>query len=426
MIRRSANAREKNQRGVTLVETALGLAVMAVAMAALTQLMVDNANLARAKAAADRLNEVAEASEAYIRANWNTLLTTATAGAPIVIPAGRASATAIPPSGPGGLPSLQGGNFLPQTFIDTNAFGQRHALLIRQPVPNQIEAMVVTYSGSTIPDHTLAKIPSMIGGKGGAMLSNPLTGTTGQVMGVQGGWQTAATTWSSSWAGGTTTPTTGRIMATLGFETWGVTQPYLYRDNLGDPTLNRMNTAIDMGGNNLNNTNAVNAATVTTSSHATVGGNLTVASGYAYVGSATVVGDMNVGGDVVVGGNETILGGLAVAGGASVAGDVVANDFLIGSMGNQPLSKAVMGSGIYAPDATVAKPTCKTGQSPQIFVMPAWFSDNGTGSVLSSAQAWAESINSTTWRVRMRVRNTDGWVTPNSTYGGVVAMTKCN
>ena len=134
----------------------------------------------------------------------------------------------------------------------------------------------------------------MVGGKGGAMLSNPLLGTVGQVTGVQGGWQTAATTWSSSWAGGTTTPTTGHVMATLGFDITGATQPYLYRDNHGDPTLNRMNTAIDMNNNDLNNANAVGAATVTTTGDATIGGNITVSSGYAYVGSATVVGDLNV------------------------------------------------------------------------------------------------------------------------------------
>lgn len=409
----------RNQRGVTLIEAALGLSVASVAMLGLAQLMAENAALARGKAAADRMNEVSEAASSYVRANWNALLAAASAGSPIVIPAGKASVAGGVPPGPLGLPSLQSGRFLSENFIDTNPWGQRHAVLIRKPAPAQLEVLVTTYGGVSIPDRTLIKIPAMIGGKAGTMLANPLIGTIGQVMGLLGGWQTDAATWSSGWAGGTTTPESGRIMANLSFDVQGITQPYLYRDNLGDPALNRMNTSLDLNNNDLNNAKAVGAQTVTTTSDVAVGGNLTVASGYAYVGSATVVGDLSVGG------NQQISGSLGVNQDAIVSGDVYGREFFLSSMGNQPLSKAVFASGLYAPDDTVPKPSCRTGQNPQIFVIPAQFSDNGTGSTLSGAQAWAED-GGASWIVRLRVRTETNWVTPTSTYGGVVAFTKCS
>ena len=72
------------------------------------------------------------------------------------------------------------------------------------------------------------------------------------------------------------------------------------------------------------------------------------------------------------------------------------------------------------------KPTCKAGQEPRIFVMPAHFSDNGTGSPLASAQAWAEHQDDNNWIVRLRVRTESGWVSPDSNYGVVIAFSKCS
>ncbi|MDM4791901.1 shufflon system plasmid conjugative transfer pilus tip adhesin PilV [Pseudomonas aeruginosa] len=67
-------------------------------------------------------------------------------------------------------------------------------------------------------------------------------------------------------------------MATaLFFDDGALTDNYLYRNSVaGHPEVNRMNTSIDMGGNNLNNTGTVNAAAANITGNASISGNATV------------------------------------------------------------------------------------------------------------------------------------------------------
>lgn len=74
----------------------------------------------------------------------------------------------------------------------------------------------------------------------------------------------------------------------------------------------------------------------------------------------------------------------------------------------------------------VAKPACPAGASPEIVVAQSLASDNGTGSTLSALQGGATSISASQWRVTLRVRTENGWVTPTATYGRVAVFTKCS
>ncbi|HBO9536458.1 TPA: shufflon system plasmid conjugative transfer pilus tip adhesin PilV, partial [Pseudomonas aeruginosa] len=72
-------------------------------------------------------------------------------------------------------------------------------------------------------------------------------------------------------------PGAGHLATALFFDDGALTNDYLYRNSVaGHPEVNRMNTSIDMGGNNLNNTGTVNATTANITGNAAVAGNATV------------------------------------------------------------------------------------------------------------------------------------------------------
>lgn len=231
-------------RGLTLIETALTLAIMALVVASLASMMAENADKVRARAAADKITEVHEASQGYIKANYGALLAQ-TAGGPVVIPAGRASAAAGVPN-----PSLQRAGFLSPGFVDSNGYGQRHSLVVRRVTgnPNALEAIVTTHGGSQIPDRLLGSIANMVGAAGGYVPQTAVTAAdNNQIVGSYGGWRTARTGW------GSVSPTAGTIQTTLAFEDGQLLTDYLYRNDIGVPEANRMNTDIDMNANDLNN-----------------------------------------------------------------------------------------------------------------------------------------------------------------------------
>ncbi|MTH97588.1 shufflon system plasmid conjugative transfer pilus tip adhesin PilV [Roseibium sp. RKSG952] len=244
--RRHAVARffeSRRRRGMTLIETALVLAVFAVVTAAIVTSMAENAELTRARAVSMKMIEVKEAAHNYIKANYATLVSKAPkAPGATVVRAGRSSGGSSAPAG-----SLQAEGFLPDSFIDVNGYGQRHALLIQSTSANQINALVVSYGGRQIPDATLARISSMIGAAGGYVPTKPLAGDAGQVVGAYGGWRTSFTRWGPA----STRPSQGRVAATLAFEDGSLLTDYLYRNDIGIPEANRMNTDIDMNSNEI-------------------------------------------------------------------------------------------------------------------------------------------------------------------------------
>src|SRR3546814_10902647 len=84
------------------------------------------------------------------------------------------------------------------------------------------------------------------------LMPNPPSGMAGQVAGAYGGWRVPASSWSAS----AQTPSVGRVLSTLAFvgadgDSGAATTDLLHRVDTGDPILSRMETAIDMNGNNI-------------------------------------------------------------------------------------------------------------------------------------------------------------------------------
>lgn len=236
-------------RGLTLIETAMAMAILALASAFAIQQIFAYMERVHAKTIADKMIEVSEGAKGYVKANYAALLANAGSGV-LVIPAGRPNATAAVPSGPAGLPSIQGDGFLTSSFIDVNGFGQRHALLVKKMSPDKLEAIVTTYGGRTIADNRLAMIGNFVGNSGGYIPQTPpVAADANTIIGAYGGYRSDL----ASWGGAAERPTVGHFQSSLAFENGTVLADYLYRNDIGVPEANRMRTNIDMDSNNVNN-----------------------------------------------------------------------------------------------------------------------------------------------------------------------------
>ncbi|WP_327210706.1 shufflon system plasmid conjugative transfer pilus tip adhesin PilV [Rhizobium leguminosarum] len=247
LLRRGRKART---RAMTLIETAMALSILALATAfAITQIFTYMERM-RSKTVAEKMVEVSAGANAYLKSNYAALIDKAVVGgAPIVVPAGRTTATGAVPAGPASdLPSLQGGGFLSSSFVDANAYGQHHALLVRKTGATTLEAMVTTYGGQTIPDDRLAQIGNFVGNTGGYVLKkNVQTADANKIVGAYGGFRSDLSSWGTS----TSKPVAGHFQSTMAFQNGVLVTDYLYRNDIGIHEANTMNTSIDMNSNDI-------------------------------------------------------------------------------------------------------------------------------------------------------------------------------
>ena len=238
--------RGMREAGFSLLEMAMALALVAIATAGAIQVSSDSQSQIKAYAAAEQIKEVYQAAQSYLQAN-SQALAAATAGGVISIPVATTVAGGAPPPGYGVLPSLQGGGYLPGSFVNSNGYGQQLALLFRRDVlnPGNIEGLVATIGGSPITDNNLGRIANRIGAPGGVYMARPPSNVpNGTITGVGGGWSTQAGGWNS----GSGQLTYGHAMAYLSTAQSGALADYLYRYNIGIPEANTMNTDITMNG----------------------------------------------------------------------------------------------------------------------------------------------------------------------------------
>lgn len=251
--------RRSRRKGLTLIESAMALGLFALASGFAVQQVAHYLDNIKSRTVADKMVEVSEAAKGYVKANYAALLAATPVNAVTVIPAGRPSATAAVPGGPSGLDSLQSGGFLTSSFIDVNGYGQRHALLVRRVSTSRLEALVTTYGGRQINDASLATIGNYVGNSGGYVLAKPpVAADANKIIGAYGGYRSTLNFWGSSAA----RPVAGRFQSSLAFDDGKLLADYLYRNDIGVPEANRMNTAIDMNSNDINNADVVNAQNV--------------------------------------------------------------------------------------------------------------------------------------------------------------------
>ncbi|UUW72391.1 shufflon system plasmid conjugative transfer pilus tip adhesin PilV [Pseudomonas oryzihabitans] len=284
------------QAGFIAVEVLFGLIVLSIlAGIGINQLMnrMDSQNY---QIAADQQKQVADAAAKYLKDNFAT----------VYAAAGSTTPAQITPA------MLRNTNYLPAGFIDTNAFGQTFVVLARRVGTNQLESIVLTIGGQTIDEMGTREIAENLGAPGGFV---PVA-NTGIVQGVRGGWSLTLSNYGVN-------PGAGHTASALFLQDGTLANDYLYRNAIaGKPELNRMNTALNMGGNDLNN-----AANITASGTASISGDVNAGRNVNASGNVNLNGTVTAGGDLRAGsmylqGNASMNGNATVGGSVAVTGDV--------------------------------------------------------------------------------------------------------
>ena len=258
-------------RGLSLMEVGLSLGLVALMGGYIANTISDQTQAQRAASSADMMSTVHDASTAYLRTYYQqlTALIPADGASSAMVFVGRPSAgAAVPGSTIVGLPSLQGGGFLPPSFIDKDAFRMHHQLLIRQSAPGILEGLIIQADDSILPgngaapagtvlkDVDIGRMVARMGSFGGAEFTNNVNAANaGVVLGNSGSWATNAADWNSSLY----PPVAGRAAATVSFGTAGLSSDYLDRYNIGVPEANTMRTGLNMGNNDINAARNYNA-----------------------------------------------------------------------------------------------------------------------------------------------------------------------
>lgn len=225
-----------HQRGLTLIEILVSLGILASVTAGVVALMNQQSEDTRAAVTALHLKTVGDAANAYIKDNYAAITGIATATQPALI---RVS-------------DLIAGGVLNAGYSVANPRSQDTCVLVLEPSPNKLEAMVVTEGGDTIDDLTLGQIAATVGAAGGGIYS---TATT-TFRGTMGGWSTPIGNFANAnhlnqkcnGTAGTITLAAGHPAMALWFADGDSVSATLYRDAVpGNPTLNTMNTPILMG-----------------------------------------------------------------------------------------------------------------------------------------------------------------------------------
>lgn len=317
--------RSRRKRAITLIEASMGLALFALVAGYAVQMVANYMETNKARNVAEKMTDVSEASKKYLKANYAALISSIATGSVKEIDIGRDNATTTPSA-----TSVQGQGFLPDGFIDVNGFGQHHALLVKKTSADRLDALVTTYGGRTIPDRLLATIGTFVGNSGGYVLDTPVVAAdANKIVGAYGGYRSTLSYWGST----TGKPVAGHFQSSLAFEDGKLLADYLYRNDIGIPEANRMNTAIDMNNNDINNGGTFTAQHLKAAIDVWSGQDVLadrdviagrdVAAGRDVHANNDVVAekDLSAGQDLDVTRNGRIGGNLAVTGNATVAGN---------------------------------------------------------------------------------------------------------
>lgn len=232
-------ASKRGQAGFFTIDGLFGLIVMSIMLSLAGWWMLNYGNQQDYRIAAEHQRTVADAFAKYLKDNYSVVLSNAGPTTPVQVT----------------VDMMQNTKYLPAGFSSTNSFGQTIVGLARRLNANQLEAIVVTTGGQVIPELGIRTIAEHLGGPGGFISSLK----PGVIQGVRGGWEVALSNYGIN-------PGQGHTASALFLMDGELANDYLYRNAVpGHPEYNRMNTAIDMGGNDINNARAVTATSDITS-----------------------------------------------------------------------------------------------------------------------------------------------------------------
>jgi prepilin-type N-terminal cleavage/methylation domain-containing protein len=232
----------KYQKGLSLIEIMVALSVAAATTAGLAHFTSQYADDTRTQGIAHHMKQVGNAAADYISDHHATLAGIATSSTPALIT----------------VDALITEGFLPGGFSASNAQGHDVCVLVLQPSTGVFEGLVVAETPSSQPDlglddASLGLAAATIGAAGGGIYSGAPT----TLQGAMGSWSTPVGNFANAptRCDGTTGSVAlkeGHPVMALWFEQNADATGFVYRDAVpGRPELNRMNTTLDMGGNQL-------------------------------------------------------------------------------------------------------------------------------------------------------------------------------
>ena len=373
--------KKTKQSGFTLIELVIALTVIGVLMPIVYQHWQIGYIAEQQSHAADQLRQVNDASDAYIKRHFDTLLSSTT-----------------PSSGPQiTIDQLVNDGLLPEGFRNSNIWGQSYEIYVRKPHENTLNSITITRGGrehkegDSFATLTVPGAALRLGGAGGFVPTGALPGQQdGTLHGAAGGFILDLA------ALGITSPGPGHLGAYSAFDEYDLGTDYLYRGEVpGHSEYNQMQTELDMTGHGIENVGSVQYVS------------RTVTDGESC--STEDEGKMFL---------DELQGMYLCRNGMLV---------LMADTGNSTQFKM---STVANNGDRIAKPSCApgTGTSPQIYVAPAIASSGSQSPAMSALQAWATSVSATEWQVHLRVLNTsnsDAWVYPTPEYGRVMVFTTC-
>ncbi len=256
-------------RGFIALEMLFGLVALALMTTMGIELMAKRMDSQNYQIAAQQQQQVADAAAKYLKDNFTAVSATAGATTPAQIT----------------VAMLRNTTYLPTGFADTNVFGQTFVVLARKPAANQLESLVLTQGGQTLDEIGARELAENLGAPGGFIAND----ATGVVQGIRGGWQVALSNYGTS-------PGAGHVASALFLQDGTLANDYLYRNAMPNhPELNRMNTALDMGTQDIVNAGAITAAKDIKTTGDIYGKNIT-ASAKLTADNAEIANDARIGG----------------------------------------------------------------------------------------------------------------------------------
>lgn len=373
--------RQQNQKGFTLLEMLGALIIIGMMLYALTDIWQQGSRLTEQAQAAWHMKTVNDATERYIKQNYQTLLSASTASSGPQISIGQ----------------LINDAFLPDGFQDTNVWDQSYEIYIRRPQDHALSTIILTSGGreheegDSFATLTVPGAALQLGGAGGFVPTGDMTGQSVDTLhGTAGGYILNLATL------GIASPGPGHLGMYSAFDDYDLGTDYLYRTEVpGHPEYNQMETTLDMTGHDIENVGSIQYISRTITDDDSCSDE---DEGKMFLDEAQ--------GMYLCRNNQLVL---------------------LADTGNSALFKT---STFVKNGDKVTKPSCApgTGTIPQIYVAPAIVSSGAQSPSIASIQAWATSVSDTEWQVHLRVLNTssaDAWIYPDSSYGRVMVFTTC-
>lgn len=232
--------KQKHDGGFVAMSVGAGLLIVLMMASMAARYMGDYLKSREWQVVAMQTNRFTQAASSYVGRFYPTVLASATTTTPVVVTPGMLKNTGL----------------LPASFSETNSYGQQYqALIVRNPQNQELlQGMVVSRGGHAMPFKALSQISKDITAGFGGYIEDGQTAT-----GAMRGWRIALSSYGASSGRGHLAV----LLSTDDLSGAREDGDRLYRFQVnGRPDLNKMHTAIDMGGNNLNSVGTVTASTV--------------------------------------------------------------------------------------------------------------------------------------------------------------------